>query len=42
MTGKNIRTLSGHRDKVVNIVISEESKVIVSGSCDKTIKIWDI
>ena len=42
MIGKNIRTISAHSRQVQSIEINREGKFIISGSCDKTIKIWDI
>ncbi|WNL35109.1 WD40 repeat domain-containing protein (plasmid) [Arcobacter cryaerophilus gv. pseudocryaerophilus] len=33
--------LDGHSDSVSNLTISEDGKYIISGSVDKTIKIWD-
>ena len=42
MSGKNIKILSGHRDFVLCVCISSDSKLIISGSFDKTIKIWEI
>jgi WD40 repeat protein len=41
MTGKNIKTLSGHTNHVTSMCYSSDSKIIMSGSWDKTIKIWD-
>jgi WD40 repeat protein len=32
----------GHTNKVFDIVISSDDKLVVSGSADKTIRIWDI
>ena len=34
--------LIGHRSYVSSVAISSNSKYIVSGSNDKTIKIWDL
>lgn len=36
------RTLSGHSDVVKSVVISPDGKTLVSGSYDKTIKVWDL
>ncbi len=41
ITGKNIKTLFGHTSTVTSMFYSSDSKRIVSGSYDKTIKIWD-
>jgi serine/threonine protein kinase len=37
---REICTLTGHLDKVVCIAFSPDGKTLVSGSIDKTIKIW--
>ena len=42
MSGKYIRTLRGHHRAVASIAMSKESKIIISGSWDATLKIWDI
>ena len=42
MSGKNIRLLRGHSDTVSRIAIDQGNKIIISGSWDKTIKIWDV
>ncbi|WP_235526510.1 DnaJ domain-containing protein [Nostoc piscinale] len=34
-------TLNGHTDAVLYVAISSDSKVLASGSADKTIRIWD-
>ena len=38
-SGVNVQTLKGHSDAVT--CISQESKRIISGSLDRTLKIWD-
>ncbi|MCT7952667.1 serine/threonine protein kinase [Ancylothrix sp. C2] len=40
--GNVIRTLSGHSLGVNSVAISPDGHTIVSGSCDKTIKIWNL
>ncbi len=37
-----IRTLSGHSDLVQAIALTPDGKTVISGSRDKTIKIWDL
>ena len=39
--GYLINTLTGHSDSVRTIAISADNKYIISGSDDKTVKIWD-
>ncbi len=40
---KNIayKPIIGHNDDVESVVISSDNKFIVSGSSDKTIRIWE-
>ncbi len=37
-----IYTLSGHSDSVTTLAISPDGKILVSGSYDKTIKLWNL
>jgi len=37
-----VRTLAGHSDRVNSVAISADGKRVVSGSSDKTVKIWDV
>ncbi len=41
-TNQEIRTITGHKDKVSALVFSEDGKYIISGSWDKTIKIFEV
>jgi WD40 repeat protein len=35
-------TIEGHSDSVLSVAISPDGKTLVSGSSDKTIKVWDL
>lgn len=37
-----VKTLTGHKDKVNSVAFSPDGKLLVSGSEDSTIKIWDV
>ena len=40
-SGKELQTLTGHDDSVWSVAFSPDGQRIVSGSNDKTLKIWD-
>ena len=40
-SGKELHTLTGHTSWVVDVAFSPDGQRIVSGSYDKTLKIWD-
>ena len=42
VTGTCISVLSGHADKVSSLDFSTDGAMLVSGSNDKTVKLWDI
>ena len=41
-TGREIALLVGHKSCVWSIAMNAEDKVLVSGSSDNTIKIWNL
>jgi WD40 repeat protein len=41
-TGRERRTLRGHRDLVNSIAFSPDGKRLVTGSYDKSVRVWDI
>ena len=41
-TKKIIRTLKGHRDKIINVVLSPDRQAIVSYSIDGNLRVWSI
>jgi len=41
-TGKKVRELIGHKEKVYTLKISPDKKTLVSGSEDSSVRIWDI
>ena len=42
ITGSQIAILSGHNDYVRSITLSQDGTLLVSGSDDKSIKLWDM
>jgi len=39
---KLVRTLEGHENYVMSIAFDRTGRTLASGSCDKTVKLWDV
>ena len=42
ITGSQVAVLSGHVDEVKSVAFSWEGTFLVSGGCDKNVKLWDV
>ena len=42
ITGKEIYTLMGHKDRVSKVLFSKDGKTLLSSSWDRTIKLWKL
>lgn len=42
VNGQTIKTLVGHKDRINSIAVSKNMRYLISGSNDKTAKIWDL
>ena len=40
-SGEKTHSLSGHRDTIAAIDITTDGSIIVSGSCDRTLRVWN-
>lgn len=41
-TGHCLRTFAGHKDSVISVCLSNDSKFALSGSADHTLKLWEV
>jgi WD40 repeat protein len=41
-SGKCVKTLEGHSGYVYSVCFSKDDKLVVSGSKDKTLRLWDV
>ncbi len=41
-SGELLQTLSGHEDGVGAVTVSRDGKWVVSGSNDRTVKVWEL
>ena len=42
MTGNTIRRIAGHMGRINVVEFNDDASVVVSGSYDSTVRIWDI
>jgi WD40 repeat protein len=40
-TGKELATLRGHTDRVMNVAFSSDGRLLATASMDNTAKVWD-
>ena len=41
-SGELVRSINAHMDLVQDVAFAEDNKTLVTGSLDKTVKMWDI
>jgi glucose repression regulatory protein TUP1 len=41
-TGQQLERLKGHKDSVYSVAFSPDGKSLVSGSLDRTLRVWDL
>jgi len=41
-TGRELRTLAGHKDQVTSVAFTPDGKTLASGSYDHTIRLWKV
>lgn len=41
-TGQQLERLKGHKDSVYSVAFSPDGKTLVSGSLDRTLRLWDV